>query len=425
MSFGTGILALLGGMRQGERDAAERRRREELQHRAEERETLSLLARLSQIPGIQIGDGGAIAAGRRPSSVIDVARSAIGARGGEKSPGITHGAGQTLPPGISIPGAPAAPGISRTPLINLPANPVGLRSPTIEAARAALSGAPGTPEAPAAPQPPGSRQPGTIVDLATITLGGAPHTITFDPSATPAARARAEKAERDAANRAAYARLEAEDPGSQGDYDPHFDYLEEERKQRATKQLEEALVNQGYSPSEAQLLAQYNMDLSSKRERAQELAMRRQEAAQRERAFQQQQAESRVQDLAEEAAGYLASGMKPELLGETLKVMHPEASVSEITRAVGMARSQAELQAATVAQATRSTSGGSRGSLLDAYGYDIAAPADAGAAGGAAAGDSVSARVADLEQQRADYDAAAAELRRRGIDPVEVIGRRP
>lgn len=358
MSTGSAILALLSGMNQGKRDAAERQRADAMQRRAEQRADLMAIASLLGRPGFSVG-GGAAGGGSPQPSVPAVPPP--GATPGAMPGGMMHGAGQTPPPGLGAPRAPSAPGLSSGPLINLPANPVGLRSPALAAADAALRGAPDTPAAPNAPAAPAApSSPPNVVSLGELMMGGVPRSITFDPSATPAARAEMERTQRDSLNRRAYAELDADEPGSQGEYDPDFDYVTEARKQRDVKRYEEFLTTQrGYSPSDARAAAEFHVDVEGKRRGDEELRIRRQEAAQRETAFRAKQSEQRVAELADEAGGYLASGMAPTLLGQTLKAMHPEADVSDITRAVGMARNAAELQAATVAQRTRSGSGSS------------------------------------------------------------------
>jgi hypothetical protein len=293
--------------------------------------------------------------------------------------------------------------------------------PILRGARSVLSAARETGQVPGAVPAAADNTAGArAIKVGRLRIGGQDVTIGFDPNETPAAQQRQQQAQLAARRRASYERLNRQDPGSLGDFDPTFDYEGLERQRLEQKGLEQALIAAGYSPEDARVLARYNIDLDQRRQKREAARLWKTEAEQRMAEFRSRQQDARVARLAEEATGLLGSGADPNTLGATLYVLHPDASVADITRAVGLARSQSTLRNATVAQKTQS--GQPKGRTVKVFGQEInldePASADATQTGKTAPkGDAPDAVLDELIEKYGDDDEAIRrELRRRGYN---------
>jgi hypothetical protein len=320
-------------------------------------------------------------------------------------------------PGFSIesddaPSAPAPPAAPQAPGADLgaaAAGSAGAASAALPSVLASARAALGT-AAPAVAMPAtGGTGTSRGMRVGHLRLEGRNVGITFNPAQTGSGQ--------EARNRTEYARLQAMRPGTIGDYDPSVDYGAMVRKELGTAQLKKALQDAGYSDSDAELLARYNIDADAKRAQREQRLQTRTELNNRLQ-------ELEVSRLTQEAVGLIESGADPDAVGATLHVLHPDASVQAITRAVGAARGQSELRAATVGQKNRSNQRAtSKGRTVKVGGMEFTIPPDSEPASGATArGGASRARppapntvLQELIDTYGDDDEAIkAELRRRG-----------
>lgn len=293
MGIGATILAFTNGRMRGQLQA------EQIKQQRQE-QALRTLAELAQIPGFSIGDSGT------PTSAAPV-------------------------PAAAAPGSAAAP------------DPL---PPILRGARSAL--APSTPAPSAAPSP--APTAGGPIKIGALSLGGGNQSIMYDPSLSPAALERA----RQQRNQAAYQHLEQLAPGTQGDFDPTYDYAAAERSHLKHSQMKAALIKSGYSDSDADLLANYNVDAENRAEKKAQLDAQRAEIADAQARTALDQEKVHAGDLEDEATGLIESGVPSGVLGATLKALHPKLSASAVTRAVGGALASKALREATIGQRNRS-----------------------------------------------------------------------
>lgn len=178
-------------------------------------------------------------------------------------------------------------------------------------------------------QPAGS----SALRVADLTLGNQQVPLTFDP-------ARSQKAKKEAADRAAHARLQASEPEVWGDFDPGFDYADAEREHRKRRDVEEGLVKTGMPRDRAQMLARHNLDLDKRNrdaDAAKDAAESRADASESRRAAREREQRERVE---KEAAGLaLAEAMAADsktpaattvtAIAEKLKASYPKLSFAQ------------------------------------------------------------------------------------------------
>jgi hypothetical protein len=378
MSLGSALMAAATGALQGRQTA---------QDRAEQQQenNLRLLSVLSQLPGFSIGDLSGSQSGSAPVEAPTIPTApanapALAAAAANPSaantaalPSILQGARAALGPNASAM-APAR-AIGSGPPQLAPVAPLVTRA----AAVAAQSPAPAPPAPSASPAAGASPAPRSLIHVGHLALGGSDEPILFDPTRSASALERA----REALNQQAYQALEAQEPGSQGVYDPRFDYQAARRTVLQQQQLADALTATGkYTAAEAALYARNHIDLQDRELKQREMVMKQQQLAQqatelRQRAAQQafEMGRQRAQDtqtaLESTATDLLDAGVKPSEAATQLRALYPHATGQEVIQAMGKARVAAAMRAAVIGQKDRSNRGGGQNSGLAGLGIHV------------------------------------------------------